>query len=294
MEFEKVYLNEYGYYELREKPFYEDRKNEFENEYFQNSMSSYEQEYEEEEIKYFTYKLKQKQWIVEKNCHKNGQKSFLDIGCGEGFALDYFDRAGYRVAGIDFSKYGLAKHNPHMMDKVIFGDCYEIVLGLKEEQKRFDIINMDAVLDMVLDPGLLIEYCRDILEEEGILFIKTANNYSKLQLQLLQEGKLDREYWLDENGHPSYFNREGLIRFFESHAFECVDFYGESFIDFNLINDWTNYYQNPETGKACYRAKVELENLLHEASIEKTLQVYKLLGEMGFGREIIGIFKRMK
>lgn len=292
MNFEKVFLNKYGYYELKNKPVYEERKNEFENDYFQNSMSSYEQQYDSDEITYFQNKLQQKKWIIEKNLFKSGCKSLIDVGCGEGFALDYFEKSGYNVTGLDFSQYGIQKHNPHMKPKVIFGDCYESIQELSNQNRKFDIINIDSVLDMVLDPELLIELCKSILHDEGIMVIKVANNYSDLQLHLISEGKLEKDYWLDESGHPSYFNKEGLINLFKEHKCECIDFYGESFIDLNLLNENTNYYANRTVGKSCYKAKVELENLLHEKSIEKTMNVYKLLGEMGFGREIIGVFKK--
>lgn len=74
-------------------------------------------------------------------------------------------------------------------------------------------------------------------------------------------------------------------------GYDCIDFYGESFIDFNLINPRTNYYENPECGKDDYKARIQLETMLHNISVKKSLEVYKLLADMGFGREIIGVFK---
>ncbi len=291
MEFEKVFKNQYGYYELKKRPTAEERQAEFENEYFQNSMSSYEQQYEPAELVFFENKLKQKQYLIEQHAGA-GAKRFLDIGCGEGFAISHFDKAGYEVTGMDYSHYGVSKHNPHMADKVIYGDCYRLVADAAREGLKWDIINMDAVLDMVLNPKELIEKCDAILAQEGIFFIKVANNYSDLQIKLINEGKLKRDYWLDETGHPSYFNKDGLIALFDDCGYRCVDFVGDSFIDFNLLNENTNYYENKSVGKSCYRAKVELENMMHEKSVEDTIEVYRLLGKMGYGREIIGIFKR--
>lgn len=195
MEFEKVFKNQYGYYELKKRPTAEERQAEFENEYFQNSMSSYEQQYEPAELVFFENKLKQKQYLIEQHAGA-GAKRFLDIGCGEGFAISHFDKAGYEVTGMDYSHYGVSKHNPHMADKVIYGDCYRLVADAAREGLKWDIINMDAVLDMVLNPKELIEKCDAILAEEGIFFIKVANNYSDLQIKLINEGKLKRDYWL--------------------------------------------------------------------------------------------------
>lgn len=48
--YEKVFLNKYGFYELKNKPFVEDMKKDFENCYFQNSKGNYENTYSEKEI----------------------------------------------------------------------------------------------------------------------------------------------------------------------------------------------------------------------------------------------------
>ena len=53
-----------------------------------------------------------------------------------------------------------------------------------------------------------------------------------------------------------------------------------------------NYYEKPETGHAAHQTAVRMENLLHEISPERTVEVYRLLGEMGFGREIVGVFRK--
>lgn len=37
---------------------------------------------------------------------------------------------------------------------------------------------------------------------------------------------------------------------------------------------------------------VHMENMLHEVSMERIVEIYRMLGDMGFGREIVGIFKK--
>lgn len=56
---------------------------------------------------------------------------------------------------------------------------------------------------------------------------------------------------------------------------------GNRFIDFNLLNDKANYYRDKTVGKSCYYARIELELLMEKLSEEKTLEIYRLLGEMG-------------
>lgn len=290
--FKKVFLNQYGYYELRQKPSLKERQQEFEETYYQQSESTYEQQYTEEERRFFRYKLEQKKIIIERNLKGPcAGLSLLDIGCGEGFVLDYFHEQGMQVLGIDFSEWAVGHHNPHILPFFRKGDCVEILPELKAQNQQFNVINIDSALDMMLNPAQVIGQCKEILSENGILLVKVANNYSQLQQALLETGQLRAEYWLDDPGHPSYFNRDGLCRFMEAQGLQCVDFYGESFIDFNLFNPLTNYYERAGVGKDCYHAKVQLENMMHAISPEKSLEVFRLLGEMGFGREIIGVFQ---
>lgn len=123
------------------------------------------------------------------------------------------------------------------------------------------------------------------------MWINVSNNYSMLQLKLLRDKKIEKDYWLDIEGHPSYFNPEGLKNLCETVGLERIGVYGESFVDFNLINPDTNYYENPSVGKNCYKARNYLDNWMMDISIEKTVEINKLLGEMGFGRTTTGIFR---
>ena len=292
MEFEKVYLNQFGYYELKKKPTPEERKKEFEEDYYQNSRGSYAQQYSEEEQKFFHYKSEQKELMIRKELGNTNLFSLLDIGCGEGFVLSYFHSRGNQVTGIDFSEYGIRNQNPDMLPYLLCGDCDQILPQLIQENRKYDVINMDAALDMMLNPEQVVGYCKELLAENGVLVIKVANNYSPLQIKLLQEGKLTKEHWLDETGHISYFNKDGLIRFMDFHGYTCANVYGEGYIELNLFNDSTNYYEHKDAGKGCYQSKIEIENMLHEISPKQALEVFRILGNMGWGREIAGVFKK--
>ena len=60
--------------------------------------------------------------------------------------------------------------------------------------------------------------------------------------------------------------------------------------DLNLFNDLTNYYEVPGIGKKCYEARVEMENMYNDISPELTLELFRIYAQMGFGREIVGVF----
>lgn len=288
---EKVIKNEYGFYELKQKPTAEEQKHNFEEEYFQQEQGSYEASYEQEELIFFENKIAQKEVAWQRVINMQEKREILDIGCGEGFLLKYFYKKGHTVLGIDFSRYGVEHNNPEVLPYLLQGDCYEEIEKLIEKGKKFDVVNMDATLDMVQRPGQLLELIKKLLKPEGIVSCKVANNYSAFQMRLLENGTLTKEYWLDEKGHSWYFNKDGFKVFFDKYGYTCLDIYAEGLIELNLLNELTNYYEVPQTGKACYRGKIRTENLLHEISPEKTNEIMRLFGDMGLGRELVGIFR---
>lgn len=288
---EKVKKNEYGFYELVNKPTAEEQKKRFEEEYYQDGLSkTYEVSYTEEEKAFLFHKIEQKMLALKRAWGGEKKARILDVGCGEGFLLKKFKDAGYDVLGIDFSRYGIENQNPELLPYFVQGDCYEKMQELIEKNETFDLINMDAVLDMVQDPEKMLQMGKRLLKKDGIFACKVANNYSEYQLGLLKDGTVTKEYWLDEEGHSWYFNKDGLITFFEKHGYMCKDIYAEGLIEFFLLNSQTNYYENPQVGKSCYQAKVRFENMLHEMSPEGANEVMRAFGKMGLGRELVGLF----
>lgn len=66
--FEEVFLNRYGYYELREKNSQEQRGQNFEENYFQNySGSTYAKEYSPEELLFTQNKIAERYMLINQN-----------------------------------------------------------------------------------------------------------------------------------------------------------------------------------------------------------------------------------
>ena len=295
--YKSVYLNKYGYYELRRQNTREERNANFEDHYFQEySGATYEKvEYPPEELKFLNNQIEERAYVIEQNLAKTsvgGDYSLLDIGCGEGFLLQYFHDKGKKVKGIDIGSYALEHFHPDMIPFFEKGDMETLLPVMAERGETYDVVNVDRVLDMVDDIDVCLNKIKGIMSERSILVIKVANNYSNLQRMLLQKGEMKEEYWLDDPDHTGYFNREGMIARLEANGFECMDFYGDTFVDFQLVNPFTNYYEKPETGKEAHKTAVCLENLFHDISMERAVEIYRMLGDMGFGREIVGIFRK--
>lgn len=295
--YQPVFLNQYGYYELRRKNTKEERNENFEEHYFQDySGATYEKtEYPPEELEYLHNQIEERAYVIEQNLEKMGKNedfSLLDIGCGEGFLLQFFHDRGKRVKGIDIGSYALRQFHPDMMPFFEKGNMEMLLPIMAERGEMYDVVNIDRCLDMVDDIDVCLNKIKMVMGGQSILVIKVANNYSNLQRMLLKNKEIKEEYWLDDPDHTGYFNREGMIARLDANGFECLDFYGDTFVDFQLVNPFTNYYEKPETGKAAHKSTVCLENLFHDISIERTVEIYRMLGDMGFGREIVGVFKK--
>ena len=196
------------------------------------------------------------------------------------------------MKGIDIGSYALEHFHPDMKPFFEKGDMETLLPAMAERGEVYDVVNVDRVLDMVDDVDVCLDRIKTVMDGQSILVIKVANNYSNLQRMLLERGEMKEEYWLDDPDHTGYFNREGMIARMEANGFECMDFYGDTFVDFQLVNPFSNYYEKPETGKAAHKTAVCLENLFHDISLERTVEIYRMLGDMGFGREIVGVFKK--
>jgi 2-polyprenyl-3-methyl-5-hydroxy-6-metoxy-1,4-benzoquinol methylase len=287
MEYPKVGLNQYGYYEVLQQPSDEDLQKYYEEKYYQENKGSYLHSYSDEELIYFLNKNEQKYHIVTSQLKISERGKFLDVGCGEGYALQLFLDKGWEVVGLDYSDFGCKQFNPECLPYLILGDIYKRLDELIAKGDKFDVLLLDNVLEHVKDPkGMLIK-CRQLLNSVGVLIIEVPNDFSKLQKYLLESKKIDKPFWVVLPDHLSYFNLQGLNNLLENSGFVNKLSISDHPIDFNLLNDDTNYSKDKSKGKGCHKARVELENLIHSISLDKAIDLYKAYAGLGLGRQII-------
>lgn len=290
-----VIKNKYGFFELVVKPTTSELKKYYADKYYQQSQGSYQKKYSQEEITYVLNKLEQKEIIVNNFLENKLQKSgkFLDVGAGEGWALKYFSDNGWACTGLDYSEYGCSMHNPKCIGMLQVGDIYENIDQLILDQKRFDLVLLDNVLEHVIEPLVLLQKINQLVSKGGVLVIEVPNDFSILQQKLISDGMVSRPFWVVVPDHISYFCKDGLINLCNEAGWQNKDIIGDFPIDFNLINSLTNYVENKSVGGSCHVARVTIENLLHSVSPVKTNALYRALGNLGMGRQLIGFFQKM-
>jgi SAM-dependent methyltransferase len=288
-----VHKNHFGFYELTDKPSQDDLKKYYAEKYYQQSLSTYQQAYSEEEIAYIRNKLEQKCLAAGKllAAPAETQRSFLDVGAGEGWALAYFRAQGWHCTGLDYSEYGCRTHNPDCVADLMVGDIYENIDKLVQKSRKFDLVLLDNVLEHVPDPLSLLTRIRGLTALGGVLIIEVPNDFSVVQQHLLDNGYISRSFWIAIPDHISYFNRDGLTALCDEAGWRTQCVLGDFPIDFSLFNESTNYVENKSAGKSCHRVRVAVENLMHAVSPEKTNVLYEALADLGMGRQLIGFFQ---
>jgi ubiquinone/menaquinone biosynthesis C-methylase UbiE len=95
-------------------------------------------------------------------------KSVIDVGCGDGVALDWFKAKGFTdVEGIDGNprKLEIAKKSGF---KTYEGNIHEISTIVN---RKYDIIYCSHVLEHMIEPGVVLDEFKKILNENGTMFI---------------------------------------------------------------------------------------------------------------------------
>lgn len=285
----KIRLNNYGYYERSIMPSTESISEMYENQFYQGEAESktYYQEYSEQEMRSFVRNAAKKELMIRPHLKEHGTKKILDVGCGEGYILDYFYKKGWSVTGIDLSEYGILNHNPHLREFLEKGDCNQILEEMKENQELFDVVNADLFIECCADPVTTLKQLREVIKpDSGLAIIRVANCLSPLHKELLARGVLQENTWFDRTGNYAYFGKETLGHFLEKMGFACLEWYGDTFVDFNLINPVANYYDVDGVGKADYKAMLDIEDIMEDVSLEKMVELEKVMGDMGMGRHI--------
>ncbi len=286
--------NKYGYLEIAEKPSPEELQNYYADIYFQTSQGAYEATYSEQELTFFQNSNHLKAEIIA-DFFKDQPKSerrLLDVGCGEGFTMDYFFKKGWEVIGIDYSQDGVARQNPEMKPFVLQGDIYLQIQELIEKKEQYDVISILNVLEHVIDPVLTLKELQKLLSPGGLLIILVPNDFSILQKSLLADQKISRQFWIKTPDHLNYFSKDSLIALCEDQQFKFHKCLSDFPIDYFLANPDSNYIEDGSKGKNCHQARMWLDNLHCSISIPKTIELYEAFANLGSGRQVTAYFTK--
>lgn len=282
----RLIKTKYGFYQYRPLPSEDELEKYYAQKYYQQGLGSYEVSYTDEEIKYFKLKAK---LIYLKSSHiinLKKPKSFIDIGCGEGWALNEFFQNGHNVFGIDFSKYGIAKFHPHLLKFFEQGNIFKKLKQIIQKGGKYNIILLANVIEHVIDPVKLLQNIKQIMFPDSLLIIVAPNDFSPLHRYLIKNRFISKKFWLRYPDHISYFNKKSMEKLLHSFGFRVEAVVADNPVDLNLLNDNSNYIKDPSKGKKTHLFRVRVDNFLASLNLTKLLQIYEILGSMGIGRDL--------
>ena len=164
---------------------------------------------------------------------RDNNGSMLDIGCGRGWQLKYFQQKGWEVCGTELSEISSDFARKGLRLNVSIGDFKERHF----ERETFDVVSLWHVFEHLLRPKDALEEIWRITKKEGMIFVSVPN-FSSWQ------SRISRQFWfhLDVPRHLSHFTPKSMERLLEIAGFHvmsrsCLSFeYGFFGIVQSLLN----------------------------------------------------------
>ncbi len=271
-----------GFKHLQPIPSKEEIKKYYEKQYYQDTkpnLLDYEKEIRKTQWSNLWYRDKLD--IVNKYVNKHSEtKRLLDVGCGNGLFLKFMSENEWEAMGIEPSCTASERANSLTLNvnNTTLEDFIE-----NKWHRYFDFINLKCVLEHVPNPTEIINICKDLLKEEGMICIEVPNDFNTLQLEIHRLKLCKSHYWLTTPDHINYFEFSSLTRLLKKCGFDIhlqtADFPMEFFL---LMED--NYINNRETGSKCHERRMNFEVNLND---EIRRNIYISMAQLGIGRTCI-------
>jgi len=192
--------------------------------------------------------------------------NILDIGCSSGTFLDLAVKRDINTFGVELNKseFEFAKNKGHN----VFNELLEKI----EFETKFDAITMWDVFEHIIDGEFYLKYMRDLLCENGVIFLQVPSSDS-LAAKILQE----HCNMYDGLEHVNLYGVETIKKLAEKCGMEVLDI--KTIIsEIGVINNFLSY-ENPYLGSTTN--KEFIPNLIDEEKLHETLQGYKIQVVLG-------------
>ncbi len=201
-------------------PFLENKeiKDMYSEDYFKNSVS--------QTLGYKDYLSDKEKYLMDirkilipyLNKFTNNKGKILDIGCAFGYFLNEVKNNGWDPYGVDISLYAVKKAKELFNMNIFHGTVEEANFNDKE----FKVITIFNVLGHVKDPLNLLKEVNRILDDNGLLIIRTSNLDSF-------EALLQKEnFYLIKEDHLHYFSPATMKKILEKAGFSILHIISDS------------------------------------------------------------------
>ena len=158
---------------------------------------------------------------------KSKNQCILDVGCGNGYFVNYLLSLGYNAYGADASEKGIAIARETNPDRFFIQDISTGKLPQELQNFKFDTIISTEVIEHLYDPEGFITFCKQVLNDKGELIISTPYHGYLKNLALSLFNKWDTHmspFWY--GGHIKLWSRATLSRALANAGFTAIAFKG--------------------------------------------------------------------
>jgi 2-polyprenyl-3-methyl-5-hydroxy-6-metoxy-1,4-benzoquinol methylase len=154
-------------------------------------------------------------------------KCILDVGCGNGYLVNYLVNLGYNAFGTDASAEGISIAQQTNNDRFFLQDLSTGKLPAELQNQQFDTIISTEVIEHLYDPEGFIIFCKQSISPGGELIISTPYHGYLKNLMLSLFNKWDTHLnpmW--HGGHIKIWSRNTLSNALTNAGFAVVEFKG--------------------------------------------------------------------
>jgi 2-polyprenyl-3-methyl-5-hydroxy-6-metoxy-1,4-benzoquinol methylase len=154
-------------------------------------------------------------------------RCILDLGCGNGYLVNFLISQGFDAFGTDASAQGITIANQTNPGRFFLQDLSTGKLPVELQDKKFDTIISTEVIEHLYDPAGFINFCKDALIPGGDIIISTPyHGYLKnLMLSLLNKWDTHMDpMWY--GGHIKMWSRKTLSKALIDAGFTVTEFKG--------------------------------------------------------------------
>ena len=158
---------------------------------------------------------------------KSKNTCILDLGCGNGFLVNYLISQGYNAYGTDASEKGIAIAKQTNPDHFFVQDISTGKLPVELQALNFDTIISTEVIEHLYDPAGFVEQCKHILGDKGTLILSTPYHGYLKNVMLGLFNKWDTHMdplWV--GGHIKMWSRATLSKLLTNGGFTVTNFKG--------------------------------------------------------------------
>ena len=186
---------------------------------------------------FFSYQVGEGVVNFVKHYHPEISKAIvLDYGCGPGFIIEWFLKAGATTYGVDMSPETVNLVNEKFKDEERFKGGKRFDGGtLPYDDDMFDIITVTEVIEHLLPWHIdtVLSELKRILKPGGILLMTTPNDEDMSKMMVCCP---ECNTVFHRVGHVRSFDKATLTSLMEEHGWETVECDGTSFFEFQKKN----------------------------------------------------------